>query len=172
MIKHDLYQIQKNYFEAGVENTKIGNELILNFKNQIFSAINLYLIFTATLFFFLATKLDTLALWIPIKTWIGIGIIAGSVSLIIGLAALKVEHGHIAAGRKRFLFKAKKLSAYIDKYKVSEVEEIPLELKGVIEDDDIITWSSRTSDILTIIQFFLFGISLLVDIIAVIGAIV
>jgi len=172
MIKHNLQQIQRNYFEAGVENVKIGNDLVLNFKNQVFSAINLYLIFTATLFFFLATKLDTSVLEVPIKVWIGTGIIAGSVSLVVGLLALKTEHGHVVAQRKMFLLKAQKLAAYINKNKIIEIEEIPEELKTVISDNDIISKSLKAANILTIAQFILFGISLAVDIIAVIGAII
>ncbi|MDR3549264.1 MAG: hypothetical protein P4M11_13550 [Candidatus Pacebacteria bacterium] len=172
MIKHDLQQIQKNYFEAGVENAKMGNDLILNFKNQIFSAINLYLIFTATLFFFLATKLDTKVIWVPIRVWIGIGVISGSVSLVTGLIALKAEHSHIVAGRRKFLRKAQVLSAYMNTHKIIEVDEIPEELKGVIDSEDIISTSAKASNILTIIQFILFGLSLMVDIIAVIGAII
>lgn len=170
-MKYDLDKIRKSYFKSGVENAKIGNNLILNFKKQIFSSVNLYLIFTATLFFFLQNKLNDIVLLLPIKDWIVISIICGSLSLLAGLISLREEHKNIVAARQKFLKKSNQIFAYIKKYNIREVEEIPYELCGVIEKNDIFSKSSRVADVLTMFQIAFFVISTGTDVVAVIGAI-
>jgi hypothetical protein len=161
MIKHDLQKIQNNYFEAGVENSKSGNEIIRSIQNQTFTSTGLYLIFTATLFFFLEPRLDYQLVGLPIRVWLSVAVISASLSLITGLVALKATHNHVARARKKFLTKAQKISEYMIQKNVSIVDEIPGELIKIISLDDIQNDSSKIADITVVSQLALFVISLL-----------
>jgi hypothetical protein len=161
-MKHDLQQIQKNYFEAGVDNAKIGNELINSIQNQTFTSSGLYLIFIATLFIFLEPRLGYSLLGLQIKVWVSIAIVSASLSLLVGIIALKATHNHIVRGRKSFLTKAQKISDYMNKKKVLATDEIPDELAGVIKADDIHSTASMIANIAVISQILLFVVSLII----------
>lgn len=167
-MKHDLQQIQKNYFEAGVENAKIGNELVSSIQNQTFTSSGLYLIFIATLFIFLEPRLGYSLLGLQIKVWVSIAIVSASLSLLVGIVALKATHNHIVRGRKSFLAKAQKISDYMNKKKVSATDEIPDELVDVIKADDIHSTASMIANIAVISQIFLFALSLIIVVLVVI----
>lgn len=167
-MKHDLQQIQKNYFEAGVDNAKIGNELINSIQNQTFTSSGLYLIFIATLFIFLEPRLGYELLCLPIKVWVSIAIVSASLSLLVGIVALKATHHHIVKARKSFLMKAQKISNYMNKNKVSATDEIPDELSNVIKSDDIHSTASMIANIAVISQILLFALSLIIVVMVVI----
>lgn len=167
-MKHDLQQIQKNYFEAGVENAKIGNELIHSIQNQTFTSSGLYLIFIATLFLFLEPRLEYQLFCLPIKVWVSVAIVSASLSLLVGIIALKATHQHIVRARKNFLIKAQKVSDYMNKSKVSATDEIPNELSKVINSDDIHSTASMVANIAVLSQIFLFAMSLIIVVLVVI----
>jgi len=158
-MKQDLQKLQDNYFNAAVENAKIGNEILGFLLKNVFSATTFYLLFTATLFFFLESKLECNILFFSVRIWLSIAIICANFSLLVGLFALKCSHMHIVRRRNNFLDKAKKISGYMEKNKQQFVDKIPQELETVLDDSDMQAKTSKIADHLTLFQIILFASS-------------
>jgi hypothetical protein len=166
-MEFDLRKLGNNYFEAGNKNAEISNTIFLELARQLFALSTFYLIFTATLFSFLADKLNNPVWWISVKTWLTFGIICGTISTILGLVAIFTQKIFLSRTAKKYYGKLKSVNEYIKSKNKTSLEELPDELK--IDWDD--TASSRFTSLLVILQALLFLGSVAFDVVAIIGSI-
>ena len=167
-IKHDLQKIQNNYFKAAMKNLEASNNLFYESARQLFSLTTFYLIFIATLFFFLSDKLDTVIFCFPVKIWITLAIISGTLSIILGIIVLWLDKIFLLHSARYYFKKSQKVSDYIKEKGQIIVDSIPKDLK--IEKKQMV--SSMLVNILMILQISLFIVAILLTMLSIIKAII
>ncbi len=126
---HDLLKLHKNYFQAQIENLNASNKIFIEFIRQLFSVTTFYLIFTATLFFFLESNLDHVVWGLTVSGWIGLSIISGTASLVLGIIALWGDKIFLLKSARYYQKKSNDVLNYIKQNSQTEIKSIPDELK-------------------------------------------
>jgi hypothetical protein len=164
----DLEAWSNNLVDAGLKNKELSNNLHVEFVKQLFSLSSFYLIFIATLFFFLEKKLDLLVVYLAVKFWLCVAIISTTLSIITGLVALFNDRRYLLYGAEYYRNLAMKVKKYIHQIGAFQVKSIPDDLK--IDQKMIAPWGP-TNWIIGF-QCLFFAVSIIVTIIIIIGSII
>ena len=160
MLKHDLEKLQNNYFGAAIKNLEASNNIFYEFIHQLFSLRTFYLIFTATLFFFLQDKLNIIIFSLPIKVWFSVAIIFSTLSVILGIIALWLDKVFLLHSARYYFKKSEEVNKYIKEKDQIIVDSVPQKLE--INREQMV--SCKLVNYLIIFQsiFFIFTILLTV----------
>ncbi len=153
-VKFDLKKLQKNYFEAGVENLKLGNELNVELSRQLLESTTFLLIFIATIFFFLESKLASEVVGMPLYFWLDMALGGGGLSILAGIWHLSAAKTFLIRTGQMYFRKSKDVNDRIEKTRIIAVDTIPDELKMKDGENDA-SPSKKVNSLLTIQIAFL-----------------
>ncbi|MBI5699619.1 hypothetical protein HZC35_04810 [Candidatus Saganbacteria bacterium] len=163
----DIRSLAKNYSEAANQNKILSNNIYIEFVKQSISIMSLYLIFIATMFFFLENKLN-LFIIMPMKIWLLLAVISAFASIILSLATLWIDKTYLLHGAEYYLYKSAEARNYIQTTGNVFVETIPDSL--LIDPKIISPWKSINW--LLIMQGILFIIVVFSTTASIIGSII
>lgn len=171
-MNHDLIKLQDEYYEAEVGNVELFNKLASELSHRLFDIATFFLLFIATLFFFLATEFKTIPFLWSVKTWLIIAIISSTLSVIMGFWSAAKTMAMISDIKTEYAEKRWAVKEYVEKNNVLMVTILPTELD--IDHQRIKTDSEEAKgwiNLLTILQLVLVLFAMLSAIIAILGAV-